>query len=238
MIYSRYHYAAMLANGKRVLEIGCGSGQGFGMVGGRARFLVGGDIDLTLLVRGREHYGKRFSFAQLTGQALPFRDASFNVVLFFETSYYVPNMDRAFGEVARVLGPDGVVVFVNANPERPDFIPSPFVHRYHSADEFRQALERRGFDVTLEGAYPIASHRARDWIVLSLRKLLHRLALVPPSLRGRAILKRVVLGRLIRLPPELRERFATPAERVPLKRGPAGGWKVIYVTARRRQNLV
>ena len=232
MIYNRYHYASELAVGKRVLEIACGSGTGLGLVGHRAEQVIAGDLEFELLRQGRCHYGDRFAFVQFTAGQLPFRDSWFHVVLVLEAAYYVEDMARLFDETKRILTSNGTVVFVSANPERRDFIPSPFTHHYYAADEFRDALEARGFAVEVEGAYPVEGVGGRAWIYSSLRKLLKQLRLVPRSLRGRAILKRLAFGKLIRLPAELREGFAAPAVRTPLKGGPATQCKVIYVTAR------
>src|SRR5262245_32641103 len=57
MMYTRYHAAAQAAESKRVLELGCGAGQGFGLLSRSARFLVGGDYSLPLLRDARRHYG-------------------------------------------------------------------------------------------------------------------------------------------------------------------------------------
>ncbi|MGH7546735.1 MAG: class I SAM-dependent methyltransferase [Gemmatimonadales bacterium] len=239
MMYTRYTYAAELARGRRVLELGCGSGQGLGLVGRTAARLVGGDLSSPLLRAAQAHYGGRFPLARLSAERLPFADGAFDLVLLFEASYYVPHMDAAFREIARVVVRGGVAVFVNANPERPDFIASPHSVHYHTADEFRAAFGAVGFVVTVEGAFPVEARTARGparWVgaLVSLaRWILQKLALVPRTLQGRARLKRVVYGKLRRLPPELPPGFAEVAPRVPLVPGPARDFKVIYVTARR-----
>jgi SAM-dependent methyltransferase len=237
MLSTRYEYAAEVAQGKRVLEVGCAAGQGFGLISRAARSLVGGDYSMALLQSARRHYGDRVPLVRLSVEALPFRDQSFDIVLFFEASYYVPDMDAGFDEIARVLASGGAAVFANANPERPDFIRSPHSFHYHSADEFRRDLEGRGFRVRLEGAFPVDDGRRGVAFrlvgsVLSLaRRLLERLRLVPRTLRGRARLKRLVFGRLRGVPAELPEGFGQSAPREPLAPGPVRGYKVIYVTA-------
>src|SRR5689334_6129099 len=100
MMYTRYAVAATLAAGRRALELGCGGGNGLGLVGAAARSWVGSDIAAPLLRKTRSHYGKRFPLVRLSAEALPFRAQAFDVVLFFEATYYVPNMERAFDEVA------------------------------------------------------------------------------------------------------------------------------------------
>lgn len=160
MMYTRYWVASRLAAGRRVLEVGCGAGQGLGLVGSAAERVVGGDYSKPLLLGGRAHYGSRFPLVCLSAESLPFASATFDVVLCFEASYYVPNMARAFQEIARVLRPAGTVLFVNANPERPDFITSPHSTHYHTADEFRAALGWLGLKVEVEAAFPLEERTA------------------------------------------------------------------------------
>jgi len=239
MMYTRYAVAARLAKDRRTLELACGGGNGLGLVGASARSLIGGDISAPLLRTARSHYGHRFPLVRLSAEALPFRARAFDVVLFFEATYYVQDMERAFDEVKRVLAPGGTVLFVNANPERPDFINSPHSVNYHSAHVFRTALERRGFRVTTGAAFPIDQARpglASKVIgvaIGALRVVLRGLGLVPRTLRGRAKLKRLIHRHLIALPPELPSGFAELEPRVVTSPGPVRGFKVIYVTATR-----
>ncbi len=227
MMYTRYAVGARLADGKRVLELGCGAGQGLGLLDAMAGLTVGGDYSEALLGNGRAHYGDRVPLVRLSADCLPFTQGAFDVVLFFEASYYVRDMRSAFEELNRVLRPGGTVLFVNANPERPDFIPSPHSVHYHSADEFRTALEELGMAVTLEGAFAVgdSSTGGARWA----RWLLRTLGLVPKTLAGRARLKRLVHRNLREVPPELPPSFAREAERFPLAPGPARGFKVLYV---------
>lgn len=235
MLYSRYHFAATRSEGRRVLELGCAAGQGLGLISARAASVVGGDYSAALLDKARDHYGARVPFVQLSAEALPFRTDSFDVVLFFEATYYVPDMNRAFDEIARVLGREGRVLFVNANPERPDFIRSPHSHRYHSAREFREALQARGFRVTTEAAYPVAlvngglGARVIGTTLSLARRVLEGLHLVPRTLRGRARLKRLIFGPLPVVPPELPADYAEVAPRVPVTGDTVPGFKVLYV---------
>src|SRR5438105_6153646 len=233
MMYTRYHVAGELARGKRVLEVACGSGQGLGIVAHAAAQLVAGDVSRPLLRAARAHYGSRVPLARLSAEGLPFADATFDVVLCFEASYYIPHMDETFSEIARVLRPGGTALFVNANPERRDFIKSPHSVHYHTADEFRAALESVGLTVTVEGAFPLGARLAGRAVVLA-RRALDALGLVPKTLRGRTRLKRIVYGRLREVPSELGPGFATEAPRMAVPRGPVPGFKVIYVTARKQ----
>lgn len=238
MMYTRYFLAAELAAGKRVLELGCGAGQGLGMIGRSAVSVVGGDYSMPLLRSGRGHYGSRFPLVRLSAEALPFRDGAFDLVLFFEASYYVSNMEGTFDEVARVTDPGGAVLLVNANPERLDFIRSPHSIHYHTADEFRAALTRRGFEAGVEAAFPV-DHLEQGAPGLGTRAAgiarqgLEALGLVPRTLRGRARLKRLIYGRLLAVPPELSTGFGRVQPREEIRPGPASAYKVLFVTGRK-----
>lgn len=233
MINTRYRYAAELAVGKRVLEVGCGSAQGFGLIEVGAAQLVGGDLDLRLLRLARTHYRNRFPLVRLRAEALPFRTDAFDLILLFESSYYLPSFERALAEFTRVLARGGCLAMVNANPERPDFIASPHSHHYHTADELRTLFEKQGWSVIVESAFPLA-RGSMSAAISVVRKVLSRLGLVPRTLRTRAFLKRIAYGPLQSLPPELPEGFAGVAPRYARPPGPILDFKVIYVTAVRR----
>ncbi len=235
MLFTRYALARELAGGRRVLELGCGAGVGLGLLKSVARSLVGADFSAPLLEQARRQYGPGVPLARLSAEELPFRDRSFDLVVFFEASYYVRRMDRAFGEVARVLAPNGSVLFANANPERPDFIRSPHSTHYHTADEFRAALEPLGFRVATLGGFPLVpadrttAGRMVAAILVVARRVAEALHLVPTTLQGRARLKRLLYGRPRRAPAQLAEGFAAVRRPEPVPPGPVRHCKVIYV---------
>ena len=235
MLFARYAHAADHAAGRRVLEVGCGPGLGLGLLGGRAPFVVGGDCDEELLQVASSTYGPGVPLVRLDAQALPFRDGCFDVALFYEGSYYVPDMDQVFDELARVLSADATLLFVNANPERPDFIRSPMSVHYHTAQEFCCALGERGFDVMVEGAFPISEAGVVARLASLARKVAERLGLIPKTLAGRARLKRLLVRRMVSIPDQIPVDVQATAPRDVIPAGTrAEHWKVIYVTARRR----
>ena len=202
--------------------------------------VIGGDVSLPLLRTGRSHYQDRFPLVQLSAECLPFRDQSVDLVLFFEASYYVPDMQSAFAEIARVLTPDGFSLFVNANPEREDFIRSPRSVHYHTAEEFRSEFNAVGMTATVCGAFEVDQdgtgllNQLVDKAVPIGRRILEGMGLVPKTLQGRARLKRLLYKRLGCVPAELPTDFAPVSPRIPVQAGPVNGYKVIYVTAEKK----
>jgi ubiquinone/menaquinone biosynthesis C-methylase UbiE len=236
MVFTRYAVAAELARGRRTLEIGCASGVGLGLMNASAELVIGGDVFLPMLRTAREHYGERIPLVQFSATDLPFNSNSFDLVVFMEATYYVRDFDRALTEIDRILDPAGVVMFVNANPERPDFIRSPHSEHYHSAHEFRQLLETRGYIVQTSGAFSIVPSsqpslpgRFVSRVLPVARRIAEVFHLVPRTLRGRARIKRFLFGKLRSMPRELPQNFAVRADLTAVNHGPVCNYKVIYV---------
>lgn len=100
----------------RVLEVGCGGGQ-------FAARLAGENPAAQVVATDRSE-----RFVELTAargvtaevadvQDLPFEDGSFDVVAAMWMLYHVPDLERAFAEVRRVLRPGGLFVAVTNGDE-------------------------------------------------------------------------------------------------------------------------
>lgn len=131
---SEYHYAlfeyyrsakvlaflerAGVTLGGRVLDAGCGPG-GFGLALAEETALVVG-IDPANRFQdaggrlARERNVRNLRFALADGLALPFRDASFDLVLSHAVIEHVPDPGRYLAECGRVLAPDGRVYLSTA----------------------------------------------------------------------------------------------------------------------------
>jgi SAM-dependent methyltransferase len=172
---------------------------------------------------------------RLDAHALPFRDRSFDVVILYEAIYYLAEPDRFLAECRRVLRVPGVVLICTVNKEWPDFNPSPFSTRYFSSRELGELLERHGFGVELFGAFPVLKDSARDRVLSLVKRAAVALHLVPRTMKGREVLKRLFFGRLTPIPPEVTERMA---ELEPLVRIPTdtvnSSYKVLYAVGRAR----
>lgn len=112
---------AGIGPGQRVLDIGCGTGtQALAarqLVGDRGQ-VCGIDASPEMIARARskaEAMGLYVDFREAPAQALPFGDASFDVVISTTVIHCLPEEARAlcFAEMARVLRPDGKVMLVD-----------------------------------------------------------------------------------------------------------------------------
>lgn len=195
MQYFRYRMAAELAPGGAVLEVGCGSGMGLPYLQAHAPMVVGGDYTMALLQEARRHLPDA-PLVRMDAQRLPFRDRSFDAVLMLEMIYYVADQEAAFSEARRVLKPGGKLMVCMPNRDRPDFNPSPFSTRYPNAGEIAALLTKTGFDARVYGGFSVEAASSRDRILGPLRHVAVRYRLIPNSMRAKAMIKRLLYGRL------------------------------------------
>jgi SAM-dependent methyltransferase len=156
----RYWWAGGLADGKRVLDAGCGTAYGSSILAeAGALEVVGVDVAEHVLAaaRARAHPVVRLEVADVAG--LPFDDGSFDVVVAFEVIEHVSDPDRVLDEFARVLGDGGVLVL--SSPNRGVYPPGNphHVHEF-KPDELRAALEQRFVHVELL--------RQKEWITSAI----------------------------------------------------------------------
>ena len=112
---------AGIAEGERVLDIGCGPGNNATIHAARTGAKVTG-LDLTpeLLDAGRENAaeaGVEIEWIEGDAEQLPFEDESFDVVISTVGIMFAPDHRRAAREAARVLRPGGRLAIASWKPE-------------------------------------------------------------------------------------------------------------------------
>ena len=141
-----------------ILDIGCGGGKTLGII---ASLLP------SARMRGIDHSGDMVRLAGRVNRAgidagrievlradaheLPFPDSSFDAVTAFDTINFWTDLEKAAGEVRRVLKPGGWFIIVNGYLEEGtkwhDFV------KFKNRDEYSAFLKRFGFrdvDITLQ----------------------------------------------------------------------------------------
>jgi SAM-dependent methyltransferase len=228
----RYLWAAAYCEGRDVLEVACGSGQGLGLLATRARRLWAGDISRPLLERARRHYGERAALLELDAQRLPFPDASLDEVLLFEAIYYLPDAPAFVAECRRVLRPGGHVLIASANPDLWDFNPSPYSVRYYGVVELAGLFAAAGLPCRFFGHLPVAAVSLRQRLLRPIKKVAASLGLIPKTMAGKKWLKRLVFGGLVTMPAELEVQTLPYLPPTPLPEvRPDRRFKVIYAAA-------
>jgi SAM-dependent methyltransferase len=100
--------------GRDVLEFGCGGAQWSTALARRGARVVGFDLSDRQLDHARrlmQETGVRFPLVQASGEELPFRDESFDVVFADHGAFSFADPQRTIPEAARVLRPGGLLAF-------------------------------------------------------------------------------------------------------------------------------
>jgi SAM-dependent methyltransferase len=152
---ARYWWASQFANGRKVLDAGCGTGYGSNILAETgATEVTGVDISAPVIeaAKATAPPGTEFEVGDITSLALD--DGSVDLVVCFETLEHVDEPERALDELARVLSSDGLLVV--SSPNRDVYPPgNPHHRREFTPDELEEQLRRRFGQVELM--------RQHDW---------------------------------------------------------------------------
>ena len=229
----RYHWVSSFVEGRDVLELGCGTGQGAGLLQTLASHYVPSDTSGAMLDIARRYYGERIKFFQFDSQDIPLPDASLDVVVVCEALYYFSDVDSFFKSARRVLRPGGLLLIVTANKDLFDFNPSPHSHSYLGVLELHRALIARGFNCQFFGDTPLGEVPPLQRVLRPIKALASRAGLLPKTMAGKKLLKRLVFGELKFMPFELMPLAVAPAPPKPLSPDQADTQhKVIFCAAK------
>lgn len=145
---ARYSWAAQLAAGRDVLDAGCGVGWGTVRLARFAQRAVGIDIDEPAVSNARERAAGSAEFVVGDLLALPFPDASFDLVVCFEAIEHVSDPQLALDELRRVLARNGLLAV--SSPNRGVY-PEGNPHHVHelTSDELEESLRNRFRNVAM-----------------------------------------------------------------------------------------
>ncbi len=202
--YQRYAWASAYCKGKDVLEVACGTGPGLGYLASLSKSLIAGDFSSEVLSVTKSHYGDRVKLIQFDAQSMPFPDSSFDVIILFEALYYIPDANRFFDECVRTLRPGGKLLMATANCSLFDFNPSPFSTKYFTVPELTTVLKSKGFSVEVFAGSPTSQEGLMGKGLRIVKKIAVSFNLIPGSMSGKRFLKRLVFGKLVTMPKELK----------------------------------
>ena len=175
----RYRFAYTFAQGKRILDIACGTGYGSHMLSSAgAKSVTGIDISLESIEYARRFESNNLTFSQ--GNALSLKsikDNSFDLVVSFETIEHLNDPRRFLSELRRILKSGGILIISTPNRH----FTSPFYwlnhrprNRFHIFElnprEFRSLLSEFFLVDSVYGQHLLPSWISW-WPVLSLLKV-------------------------------------------------------------------
>jgi 2-polyprenyl-3-methyl-5-hydroxy-6-metoxy-1,4-benzoquinol methylase len=114
-----YEYALQFAEGKSVLDAGCGTGYGSYMLASRAQHVCGIDISSDAIDYCRAHYhAANLEFLQRDVTRLSFRD-EFDVAVSFQVIEHLPDPDAFIRTLGQAVIPGGTIMLATPNVRRP-----------------------------------------------------------------------------------------------------------------------
>lgn len=161
---------------ERALDLGCGVGHTLRRIAPLVSFAVGADATLEMMHAGRTNVvaAPNAAFAQSDATALPFADASFDLVTCRLAAHHFSHAGAAFREVARVLRRGGRFVLVdNCAPDDPaldafinelEALRDPSHVRNHTIDGWRTLLEGAGLQTSVESELLTTKLTTEAWL--------------------------------------------------------------------------
>lgn len=107
---------------KKVLEIGCGYGSLSVYMAKKGAKVTGIDLSseaIKISKRNASLNNQKITLKQASGEDLPFKDKSFDLVVCCETLEHIPNYKKAIDEIIRVIESSGKIIITAPNSLNP-----------------------------------------------------------------------------------------------------------------------
>jgi ubiquinone/menaquinone biosynthesis C-methylase UbiE len=176
--------------GRRVLDVGCGTGMVVAELAARGARVWGVDPSEEMLAQARLRLGRGAGLKRGSAEALPFKDGWFERAV-LRCVVHLVDRSRALGEVVRVLEPEGRAVIATFRPEHFDriwlarFFPSLKAidrARFPDPDLLADELRASGFARVGVRALSVAATIGRDEALERLRgRYISTLSLIPEA---------------------------------------------------------
>jgi SAM-dependent methyltransferase len=156
------------------------------------------------------------------------------VVILYEAIYYLSEPKRFIKEARRVLREGGILIICTANKDWADFNPSPYSHRYFSVTEMADLFSKEGFDkLEFYGGLKVENKTKKDKAVSFIKKTAVSWGLMPKTMKGKEVFKKIFCGKLNPLPGEIEDGVVDYIEPVRIDSNkPATDYKVVFAIGR------
>jgi len=217
--HQRYMFAKKYCNSGTVVELGCGGGQGLELLSERMDKVSGCDIDDSNLELCKSTYKNhpKIEIIKMDAEKLGFGEESVNVIVLFETIYYLEDVRKFFQKAYRILSRGGHLIICTANKDWAGFNPSPFSTQYFSVPELYQLATLNGFTINLYASFPDVQKSLFLKFASLIKWAVVKLHLMPKTMKGKVLLKKLFIGKMVTYPEKLADDLFdyTPPIQIP-----------------------
>lgn len=139
--WHRYAWVARFARGRRVLDAACGEGYGTALLARHAAHATGVDLSPDAVAHAKSRYAApNLEYRQGDATALDaLPDASYDLIVSFETLEHVEAQERMVAGYARLLAPNGLLVL--SSPDKRTYSDlAGHRNEYHVRELYRDEL--------------------------------------------------------------------------------------------------
>lgn len=136
-----YRFASQFAEGKKVLDVGCGTGYGTAFLAETAKSAVGIDFSRQAVRYATAEYGSpKLQFLRMNAELLEFPDRSFDFIISTENFEHLRDQRANLREMSRVLTDGGMLLVATPNPEMFVGLSNPYHTHEFTYEELYQII--------------------------------------------------------------------------------------------------
>lgn len=143
------------AGGGKLLDIGCGNGNLFGMVNNDSLELYGVDLSEKMIEEAQAGYSDRAELQVADAERLPFEDAMFNILVCNASFHHYTHPELVLAEMNRVAKPQCVLLIGDPYAPQPlRWLGNVFTkysdagdYHYYGVHEMTKLLNAHGFEM-------------------------------------------------------------------------------------------
>ena len=138
-----YQYTANFVKDKHVLDVGCGTGYGCGIMSKTAQYVCGIDYDSSTLNYCAQNYkNHKTDFVQMAATSLALRK-NFDVVVSFQVIEHIENSSKYIDQLKRVTKQGGLIIISTPNVKQThsSTVTSPFHTNEFDLKSFKELIK-------------------------------------------------------------------------------------------------
>lgn len=126
-----YKFLTQFVAGKKVLEIGCGTGYGSHLLAQHASSITAIDYSArTVRYAATRYSGPNLKYAVMSAEQLHFEGQRFDFIFSSEVFEHLHDHDAHMSRIAELLSPDGLCFLATPNPEITEYMSAYHTHEW------------------------------------------------------------------------------------------------------------